>query len=191
MTSVEDTIVFSGRVIINVIVLVLRNVLLCAQYLSRSFPQVSDFITTLFMIYAFYRILKRLMFVWIGLLKSALKLFMFLVLCVFAAALYIRGLLLLTKDIVFLSSLFSKLSTVDQTNNVYHGFQQALGNGFTDAMRDWLKSNLEPEMIEQHVHKLGGGLRGFVGENIEVLQNFLNDQRMYGAFDEFRNMKFD
>lgn len=189
MASVGDILVIGGRIAINSIAFILRYVFICIQYFSRSFPWASDLIATVCLIYLLYRILRRLLSMWIALVKSVVKFSVLFVLFILVAAIYIRGArTFFSRDVQFLSSVIQKLLSLHYRNEVYQEFQHAVNRGIAGPTRDWLQ---EPDVIIQQVNKIRGGLEGFLGENIETVQNILNAQGQAGTFGNLHNIRFN
>lgn len=184
MPSVADVLVFCGRITVNTLILLLRNVLLCVQYLSRSFPQASDLIATVFLVYLLYRILKRLLSMWIALIKSAVKFSIFFVLFVLVSAIYIRGVLVFfTKDIQFLSELFHKLVSGDFI--FYGSATEQIRSILNDGNRYSGVDLLSFSGIEQQIQNMRNGLDKFLGASIEAIQNIPHEQEEPWVFGSF------
>lgn len=194
MSSFSEYIVLLGLLLVNISVFMLRNVLLIVQYLSHTFPRASDLATTGLLIYLFYKILRRLFTMWIKLLTSIVKFTFFLILFFVVSTIYIRGAnVFFTKDVHFIfnvcQNIFSGNFSVRDfiSNRLFQGANENTGS-FADVAQNWIHNYpMYQEQLQHQMQNMRGDLEGFLGQNIDALQGFLESRDLDAPFDDVLN----
>lgn len=184
----SDILAFVGLTLVTLLAFVLRYVILLVGYGLAEFPQVTTFIFALGAIYVAYKVAKRMVKFWIGLIITTVKTVFVLSLVLLGLAVYIRGFQrFFHRDIYFLGSMIqNSLLALENVENfdpksfaANYASKLAADENFDtikDGAKQWMRNNgvgdQYVEMVEDQMHQVKDNAGEYINEGL----NYLNEQ---------------
>ncbi|CUM55998.1 unnamed protein product [Debaryomyces fabryi] len=125
MSELKDYIAQVASISMTVLVMVCRNSIVLFNYSYRAYPQFTLMVMITVGAYLVYRLLMRMIRMWIGFLVGIIKALLMLVFICVCGAVYFRGWRFFTQDVHFI-----KQAVIDLHHN-HHGSREQYKNGFT------------------------------------------------------------
>lgn len=125
MSELKDYIAQVASISMTVLVMVCRTSIVLFNYSYRAYPQFTLMVMITVGAYLVYRLLMRMIRMWIGFLVGIIKALLMLVFICVCGAVYFRGWRFFTQDVHFI-----KQAVIDLYHN-HHGSREQYKNGFT------------------------------------------------------------
>lgn len=196
MTEVADVAVFVGRLLVSTLAMALSSLLLTYNYCKKNYPDFTAWVTLAVVAYLGYRILKRVLRMWIGFMYSMVKMTFYAAIAASCLLIYLRGFhTFFFRDIPHIKAMFDKGPCNIDWIDYITGYANSWSNAYSKydflrrSGRDWVTNN------EDTIHKVEGhyhGAESYVMDNLDGIENFLKDtgadpDTMRQFFNQWRN----
>lgn len=150
MSELRDYIAQGASIAMTVLVMVCQNCIILFNYLYRTYPQFTLMMMGIVGAYVIYRLVMRMIRMWIGLLVWVIKALLMLVVVCVCGAVYFRGWKFFTQDVHFIKQTFIELyynhnesrQNYKKGFNVMNGFYGLFNGGGTHKNKFSLSSVL-------------------------------------------------
>mmetsp|Transcript_4823 Transcript_4823/g.5928 ORF Transcript_4823/g.5928 Transcript_4823/m.5928 type:complete len:213 (-) Transcript_4823:89-727(-) len=125
MSELKDYIAQVASIVMTVLVMICRNSIVLFNYSYRTYPQFTLMLMIVLGAYLVYKLLMRMIRMWIGFLVGIIKALLMLVFICVCGAVYFRGWRFFTQDVDFI-----KQAVIDLYHN-QNGSREQYRNGFS------------------------------------------------------------
>lgn len=182
--TVYNILEYAGLRILDVVVFFLTNAILITGFAFSNYPNASTFVVSVLTLYIIYKMIGRIVRLWLNILISMIKFFFLVVFLFVLAAVYVRGFnRFFTKDIYFLKEFFTAQAEASDQNFKHYAYKFMEDDkfDFLGNMKDFFEGSSfqvdENYEYGETYDNLKNAIHGALGDDsIRQLNNLFNRQ---------------